>query len=336
MIALENENVINDFPFVLQASSPDEKAFVESCRDFGVVYHGTDSAGFHAFVVLIAFDSCSKLKMRNTNHFAFHVLKIVTVFDRSGTRYRVLDVLGFDSDRKCMSVILQSIQGNGENSTAFDPERGVCGSVNNMALPPQSDVEAAKGDLLITSLFRNQETLKKVSLTPDYVMDRVTDFASAGLRTLVMGARYSPPEEWSQLKSQLDSARNKLDGRDEALSEAYKKIERELVLVGCTGIEDKLQDGVPETLIALRNAGIQIWILTGDKEETAVNISYSAGHFAPGLPTVRVTQQNSLRECIDTINTQIERVQESQRIQPNYAFGLVIDGQSLNFALTVS
>lgn len=127
-----------------------------------------------------------------------------------------------------------------------------------MALPPQSDVETAKGDLLITGLFRNQETLKKVSLTPDYVMDRVTDFASAGLRTLVIGARYSPPEEWSRLKSQLESARSKLDGRDEALSEAYKKIECELVLVGCTGIEDKLQDGVPETLIALRNAGIQV------------------------------------------------------------------------------
>lgn len=73
----------------------------------------------------MAFDSCSKLKTCNTNHFASRVLKIVTVFDRSGTRYRVVDVLGFDSDRKCMSVILQSVQGNGENSTAFDPERGV-------------------------------------------------------------------------------------------------------------------------------------------------------------------------------------------------------------------
>ena len=78
-----------------------------------------------------------------------------------------------------------------------------------------------------------------------------------------------------------------------------------------------------------------MWVLTGDKEETAVNISYSAGHFAPGLPTVRVTRQNNLKDCVDAVNTQIERVQESQSIQPGYAFGLVIDGQSLNFALTV-
>lgn len=80
---------------------------------------------------------------------------------------------------------------------------------------------------------------------------------------------------------------------------------------------------------------MQVWVLTGDKEETAVNISFSAGHFAPGLPTVRVTQQENLRECTDAVNTQIERVQESQDLDSAYAFGLVIDGNSLNYALTV-
>ncbi|KAM7542982.1 hypothetical protein Aperf_G00000004967 [Anoplocephala perfoliata] len=306
--------------FVRLASSPDEKAFVESCRDFGIVYHGIDSTGFH----------------------------IVTVFDQSGTRYRVLDVLGFDSDRKCMTVILQSAPENGEDSTAFDSTRGVvilckgaetsilarCGNNKNMPLPPHSEVENSKGDILISGLFRNTENLKKFALTPDFVMDRVTDFASAGLRTLVMGARYCPPEEWSRLKTNLDAARSKLEGRDEAIADAYKAIECKLALVGCTGIEDKLQEGVPETLIALRTAGIQVWVLTGDKEETAVNVSYSAGHFSPGLPTVRVTQQSNLRQCIDTISTQIERVQESQNLQSDYAYGLVIDGQSLNYALT--
>lgn len=127
-----------------------------------------------------------------------------------------------------------------------------------MALPPESEVESAKGDLLLTNLFNNRNNLRKFALTPDKVMARVTDFASAGLRTLVMGARYAPSDEWLQLKTDLDAARSKLDGRDEAISQAYSKIERDLILVGCTGIEDKLQDGVPETLIALRNAGIQV------------------------------------------------------------------------------
>ena len=79
----------------------------------------------------------------------------------------------------------------------------------------------------------------------------------------------------------------------------------------------------------------QVWVLTGDKEETAVNISFSAGHFAPGLPTIRITQQANLRDCVTSVNRQIERIQEVQNIQPNYTFGLVIDGQSLNYALTV-
>ena len=89
-------------------------------------------------------------------------------------------------------------------------------------------------------------------------MQYVTDFASAGLRTLVMGARYCPPKKWSQLKADLDQARSMLEGRDAAIAEAYQAIESELVLVGCTGIEDKLQEGVPDTLIALREAGIQV------------------------------------------------------------------------------
>lgn len=44
---------------------------------------------------------------------------------------------------------------------------------------------------------------------------------------------------------------------------------------GATGIEDRLQDGVPETIASLRKAGLQIWVLTGDKQETAVNIAYA-------------------------------------------------------------
>ena len=127
-----------------------------------------------------------------------------------------------------------------------------------MPLPEKAELAVTPDDILTNKLFGSRENLHKFTMTPDIVMEKVTDFASAGLRTLVMGARYCPPEEWIQLKANLDSARGKLEGRDEAVAMAYKAVERDLVLVGCTGIEDKLQDGVPETLIALRNAGIQV------------------------------------------------------------------------------
>ena len=59
------------------------------------------------------------------------------------------------------------------------------------------------------------------------------------------------------------------------MSEVYERIERDLLFVGSTAIEDKLQDGVPECIATLAKANIKIWVLTGDKQETAINIGYS-------------------------------------------------------------
>ena len=71
-------------------------------------------------------------------------------------------------------------------------------------------------------------------------------------------------------------AENSLHNRERLLSESYNAIERRLKLLGSTGIEDKLQDGVPEAIDKLRRAGIVVWVLTGDKQETAINIGYSS------------------------------------------------------------
>lgn len=68
------------------------------------------------------------------------------------------------------------------------------------------------------------------------------------------------------------------------LAEAAEEIERDLILLGATGIEDKLQDGVPETIVKLSNAGIKIWVLTGDRQETAINIGYASGVFPRTFP----------------------------------------------------
>lgn len=68
-----------------------------------------------------------------------------------------------------------------------------------------------------------------------------------------------------------------VSNRDEELSIVSEEIERNLVLIGSTAIEDKLQEGVCETIKFIREAGIKVWVLTGDKVETAVNIGYSSG-----------------------------------------------------------
>ena len=87
----------------------------------------------------------------------------------------------------------------------------------------------------------------------------------------------------------------------------FKLIEQKFELLGVTGIEDRLQDGVKETIVSLRNAGIKVWVLTGDKEETAVNISYSAGLFHPKMREIRITQQQSVQQCGNTVATLVER-----------------------------
>ena len=63
-----------------------------------------------------------------------------------------------------------------------------------------------------------------------------------------------------------------MENREDELDRVYNQIERDLVLLGATAIEDKLQDGVPRTIGNLRQSGIKIWVLTGDKQETAINI----------------------------------------------------------------
>ena len=86
------------------------------------------------------------------------------------------------------------------------------------------------------------------------------------------------------------------------MADAYNEVEANLALLGATAVEDKLQDGVPETISALREAGIQVWVLTGDKVETAVNISYSAGHFYQGILELRLTRVKNKDDCEEILN----------------------------------
>jgi P-type E1-E2 ATPase len=73
----------------------------------------------------------------------------------------------------------------------------------------------------------------------------------------------------------IAQAEKNLETREEALKDIYDAFERDLVLLGATAVEDRLQDNVPETIHDLQEAGIRIWMLTGDKLETAENIGFS-------------------------------------------------------------
>ncbi|VDD78743.1 unnamed protein product [Mesocestoides corti] len=90
------------------------------------------------------------------------------------------------------------------------------------------------------------------------------------------------------------------------VEEASAEIERDLMLIGVSGVEDKLQPGVKRCLRSLISAGIQVWVLTGDKEETAVQISQATGHFPPGTTLVRLTNGQSIEDVGRAIYVQQE------------------------------
>ena len=103
----------------------------------------------------------------------------------------------------------------------------------------------------------------------------INEFATEGLRTLLYGYRYLDDEEYKTWKKIYLDASTSLDNRQEMIEKAGNLIETNFELAGATAIEDKLQEGVPDAIDKLRRAKIKLWMLTGDKRETAINIGHS-------------------------------------------------------------
>ena len=103
----------------------------------------------------------------------------------------------------------------------------------------------------------------------------INDFATDGLRTLLYSNRYIGENEYDSWSRIYREASASLENRQEKMEVATNLIERKLELLGATAIEDKLQDGVPSAIERFRRANIKLWMLTGDKRETAINIGRS-------------------------------------------------------------
>ncbi|KAI0436219.1 phospholipid-translocating P-type ATPase [Xylaria telfairii] len=104
----------------------------------------------------------------------------------------------------------------------------------------------------------------------------IDQYATDGLRILLYGYRYISDREYEAWNSTFKEASTSLVGRQERIEEVAESIEKDFELAGASAIEDRLQVGVPETIDKLRRANIKIWMLTGDKRETAINIARSA------------------------------------------------------------
>ncbi|XP_059080985.1 phospholipid-transporting ATPase ID-like isoform X6 [Tigriopus californicus] len=198
------------------------------------------------------------------------------------------------------------------------------------------------------------------------VQDHLDKFASEGLRTLVLGVKDLSAEQFEDWKASHHEAAIALDNREEKLDAIYNEIEKDLQLLGATAIEDKLQDGVPETIANLALAGIKLWVLTGDKQETAINIGYSChlltddlmedpfiidGENFDEVQLQLVTHRNTIQNITsqyqrsrDSLSmlTLSETYSDSDDLDPSSyvdesgrsGFALVINGHSLVYALS--
>ena len=164
--------------------------------------------------------------------------------------YKVLHFIEFNSDRKRMSVIIT------------DPN-------NEVTL-------LCKGaDSIIESLLTKEAQTSEKLVETKAAIER---WAATGLRTLMLASKTIDQSYYLDWDERLEQALEIMTEEKEAkLDELYNEIEREFDLVGSTAIEDKLQDECKETIEAIRTAEIKLWVLTGDKIETAINIGYQVG-----------------------------------------------------------
>ncbi|XP_006895390.1 PREDICTED: probable phospholipid-transporting ATPase IM [Elephantulus edwardii] len=239
--------------------------------------------------------------------------------------YQLLAFLDFNNIRKRMSVIVRNPEG-------------------------QIKLYSKGADtILFEKLHPSNEDL--LSLTSDHL----SEFAGEGLRTLAIAYRDLDDKYFKEWYKMLEDANAATDERDERIAGLYEEIERDLLLLGATAVEDKLQEGVIETITSLSLANIKIWVLTGDKQETAINIGYACNILTDDMNEVFVIAGNTIMEVREELRKAKESLfgqsrsfsnghvvcEKKQQLELNSTveetitgdYALIINGHSLAHAL---
>eukprot|EP00762_Andalucia_godoyi_P004804 ANDGO_07205.mRNA.1 Phospholipid-transporting ATPase 3 len=220
--------------------------------------------------------------------------------DGTSKNYELIATLEFNSTRKRMSVVIRTPEGK---------HLLLCKGADSVVFPRL--VHAAKYS--------------------DVTVDHLQDFASEGLRTLCLAQREFSDAEFESFSQRYREATLALNDREGKINQVAEDFERELQLLGATGIEDKLQEGVPDTIEILAKAGIKTWVLTGDKQETAINIGFACALLddTQEIAVVNATDEASFRVSLNESMKKISAARSGNRDA-----GLVIDGTSLSLALS--
>lgn len=226
------------------------------------------------------------------------------IFEVGGeeVEYELLAVCEFNSSRKRMSTIFRCPDGK---------IRIYCKGADTVIL----------------------ERLHPDNPTVEATLQHLEEYASEGLRTLCLAMREIPKDEFQQWWQIFDKAATTVSGnRAEELDKAAELIEKDFYLLGATAIEDRLQDGVPDTIHTLQTAGIKIWVLTGDRQETAINIGMSCKLISEDM-TLLIINEETAEATRANLQKKLEAVKSQAGAGDLEALALIIDGKSLTYAL---
>lgn len=186
-------------------------------------------------------------------------------------------------------------------------------------------VQTESGEYLLLAKGADNVMLERAK-APDATLEgHLTQFAAEGLRTLVIGRRKLDQAEFSAWQSDYNKAQVVIQNREGALMDVAEKIEKNLDLVGATAIEDKLQVGVGETIVRIRGAGVKLWVLTGDKLETARNIGFSTRVLSDEMSIpILDAGEASMQDELAKLGPEI-----AQSVEKGIVVGLMVTGQAL-------
>ncbi|KAM7484497.1 hypothetical protein LguiA_000506 [Lonicera macranthoides] len=291
-------------------------AIPELDEDTGKVSYEAESPDEAAFVIA-ARELGFEFYKRTQASISFNELDPVSG-ERVERSYILLNVLEFNSSRKRMSVIVRDEEGKllllckGADSVMFE------------------------------RLAKNGREFEEET------REHVNEYADAGLRTLLLGYRELNEEEYKEFSTKFAEAKNSVSAdRETLIDDVAETIEKDLILLGATAVEDKLQQGVPECIDKLAQAGIKIWVLTGDKMETAINIGFACSLLRQGMkqiivnletPDIKTLERGGDKGAItkaskNSVLQQLSQGKAQLTASKSEAFALIIDGKSLVYAL---
>ncbi|KAG0745957.1 hypothetical protein G6F16_005959 [Rhizopus arrhizus] len=215
--------------------------------------------------------------------------------------YQILNVCEFNSTRKRMSVVL----------------RGPDGKIKLYCKGADT--------VILERLSKDGNPFTAPTL------EHLEDYACEGLRTLCFSMREISNEEYTTWSVIYDKAATTLVNRADELDRAAELIEKDMLLLGATAIEDKLQDGVPDTIHTLQEANIKVWVLTGDRQETAINIGYSCKLLMEDMELIICNEEDhvSTKAFLESKLAHIHLLQQTH----HDPLAFIIEGKSLGYAL---